>query len=331
MDVKFKEWELSPPMASVTNPAILLQEASEPVGVYILAFEADDNSKNFSVVEFFYEDSGLFKLHQAHIDPYIKRLAPGKIYFCENSPAGNGYDRDHWLAVFDQSMYEIVGSHVAVHTVVAESSTDAIVKFINSPRNNIVPDTHEPSVNRDGNKIINIIVLIISLFYIVNLFNDKPKSSKFIYHPKQEYSLYIRDCGDQTEIQKDTLDDLIAFTKNNQDKLVLGFLVGNDDNIINEFIPLKNASESPTFLFIPNVKHQFEVVEYIIKNKKIVLGQFMNKLNEKAYPSEIDKIFASTPYVSYLYISNLTEPFEVKSYTIHHQTKEVAERKIILH
>jgi hypothetical protein len=140
MDIKFKEWEFSPSMASITNPSILLQESNDPVSVYILAFEANNNSNNFSVVEFFYEDSGLFKLHKAHINPYIKKLTPGKIYFCENSPAGNGHDKDHWLVVFDQSVYEIIGFNAAAHTIVAESSTDAIIKFIKSPNGNATQD-----------------------------------------------------------------------------------------------------------------------------------------------------------------------------------------------
>jgi len=184
------------------------------------------------------------------------------------------------------------------------------------------------------NVVLYLIAFLVTIFiFIVYLFNDKAKTSKLksSIQPKQKHSLYISDYSDQTEIQKDALNKLIAFTKNNQDKLVLGYLIGDDNNIINNFIPLKNTSDSPKFLFNPDTKHQFEVVEYIMKNKKIILGQFMNKLNEKAYPSVTDIEFANTPCISYLYISNLTVPFEVKSYTIHHQTKEVAERKIILH
>jgi len=54
MDNNFKEWELSPSMASITTPAILLQESEYPVGTYILAYEASNNSNEFSIIEFFF-------------------------------------------------------------------------------------------------------------------------------------------------------------------------------------------------------------------------------------------------------------------------------------
>jgi len=119
-------------MASITTPAILLQESEYPVGTYILAYEASNNSNEFSIIEFFFEDSGLFKLHNDHINPYKKKLLPGKIYFCKNSPEGTGHDTFHWLVAFEKSVYEVIGFNAATHTVLAKSSTDAIIKFISS-------------------------------------------------------------------------------------------------------------------------------------------------------------------------------------------------------
>lgn len=161
--------------------------------------------------------------------------------------------------------------------------------------------------------------------------NPTLEKNKNTIEQKVEYSIYSKVNNSETIIEKKVIEGLKKIVADHPDKLVGGYLIGDQEELISDYIPLENISINSKFEFNVDTKQQFIEISKIAKAKKIILGQFLSKINEPAYPSEFDLKNAVTPNISYLYISlgsNLKN--EVRAFAIDHISKQVKERVIVL-
>lgn len=191
--------------------------------------------------------------------------------------------------------------------------------------------------------LIFVIIIIASIVYVLNSEknkekidknekqNPKLKENKYTIEHKNEVSIYSKSNNPETLINKKIIEDLKKIVADQPDKLVGGYLIGNQDELISDYIPLNNISFNSKFKFNVDPKQQFIEISKIVKANKIILGQFLSKIDEPAYPSEFDIENAFTPNISYFFISiggNFEN--EVRAFSIDHISKQVKERLIVL-
>ena len=117
-----------PTVEKYVNATCLLQEPIDPIASHLIAYKTPEN--NYSVVEFFYEDSGVFNRYIQHTGPRPYGIVELGFYELVNSTESS--DGSHYLAVFDCVVYEILCISFQYKLVSADSELNAISKYLSA-------------------------------------------------------------------------------------------------------------------------------------------------------------------------------------------------------